>query len=278
MAITMRRQARASSIDPGEGVVRHGLRSSPMAWRTLVIVGAFVVWEVLAELGVINELFVSKPSAIVRAAVSLWASPEALTAIGETLASVAGAFALGTGFGVLVGVILGLQPLLRQAYFPVVMLLLGTPKSVFLPVFLLFFGVGAASAVAFGALLTFVHVTINVVAGVDLVEPRQREVARAFRASSWQRFVHVIVPGASPGLFTALWHGLRNGFVGVVIAELFVSTAGIGSLVRTYSNNFQTAKALALVLTISFAVIIIGTGWNRVEAYLTRWRGDEGTQ
>jgi ABC-type nitrate/sulfonate/bicarbonate transport system permease component len=78
-------------------------------------------------------------------------------------------------------------------------------------------------------------------------------------------------------LFTALWHGLRNGFVGVVVAQLFASTAGIGYLVRVYSNNFQTAEALALVLTISIVVILVGTGWNRLEARLTRWRGQEGS-
>jgi ABC-type nitrate/sulfonate/bicarbonate transport system permease component len=253
------------------------LRSSPTAWRLAVILAFLLAWEVLASVGLIDENFVSKPSAILQAAGTLVVSPKATTAIGETLLSVSAAFTLGTGLGIVAGVAMGLQPLLRAAYFPVVMLLLGTPKSVFLPVFVLFFGLGGTSAVAFGTLLASVHVIVNVVAGVDLIETKHREVARAFRASTWQRFVHVIIPGASPGIFTALWHGLRNSFVGVVVAELFASTSGIGSLVRIYSNNFQTAEALALVLTISLAIILVGTAWNRVEARLTRWRPREDT-
>ncbi len=251
------------------------VRTRATLWRTGAILAALAAWEFLAEVGVLNELFVSRPSAIIEASVELVQTPEAISAVSETLASVALAFLIGTAAGILTGVAFGLNSLLRAAYFPIVMMLMGIPKSVFLPVFILFFGLGAPSAVAFGTLLAFVHVTINAVAGVDLIEEKHRRVARAFRATWWARFVHVIIPGASPGLFTALWHGLRNAFVGVVIAELFIATIGIGAQVRIYSNNFQTAEALALVLTVSLGVIIIGTVWNRVESRLTRWRGKE---
>ena len=250
----------------------------PAVCRTIVLVGLLTLWEVLTDLGFVNELFVSKPSAIMRAAVSIFGSPTAVTAIGQTLVSVLLAFLIGTGLGMVVGIVLGLQKLLRQAYFPVIMLLMGIPKSVFLPVLVLFFGLGGTTAVVFGALLAFVHVTVNVVAGVDLIEARHLTVARAYRANTWQRFIHVVLPGASPGLFTAIWHGLRNGFVGVVVAELFASTAGIGSLVKMYSNNFQTAEALAIVSVISAAVILVGTGWNRIEKHLIRWKTEGQTR
>jgi ABC-type nitrate/sulfonate/bicarbonate transport system permease component len=191
-----------------------------------------------------------------------------------TLFAVGASFVIGTAAGMVVGITLGLQPLLREAYFPIIMMLLGTPKSLFLPVIMLFFGLGQESWIFFGSILTFVHVTVNVVAGVDLIEPKHLAVAKAYRAGRWGRFVHVILPGASPGLFTAIWHGLRNGFTGVVIAQLFTATAGIGYLVRVYSNNFQTDLALALVLLVSFVVILVGTAWNRVEKRLTRWRAE----
>jgi ABC-type nitrate/sulfonate/bicarbonate transport system permease component len=252
-------------------------RTNPVVVRAVFIVTVLSAWEVLADLGVINELFVSKPSAIAWAAVKLFGSSTALTAIGETLTSMVLAFVIGTGLGMLVGIVLGLQHLMRQAYLPIVMMLMGIPKSVFLPIFVLLFGLGGTSAVVFGSLLAFVHVTVNVIGGVDLIEPKHLTVARAFRGSAWKRFVHVILPGASPGLFTAIWHGLRNAFVGVVVAELFASTSGIGSLVKIYSNNFQTAEALALVSVISAAVILVGTGWNRLERRLTRWRSEART-
>jgi ABC-type nitrate/sulfonate/bicarbonate transport system permease component len=247
-------------------------RGNATIWRTAFLVAAVFLWEVLARTGMMDEGFTSKPSSIAQAVGPLLTDPQVGSALGVTLYAVGASFLIGTSAGMLVGVVLGLQPLLRTAYFPIVMMLLGTPKSLFLPVIMLFFGLGVESAIVFGSILTFVHVTVNVVAGVDLVEPRHLMVAKAYRASRWNRFVHVILPGASPGLFTAIWHGLRNGFTGVVIAQLFTATAGIGYLVRVYSNNFQTDRALTLVLIVSFVVILVGTGWNRVEKRLTGWR------
>jgi ABC-type nitrate/sulfonate/bicarbonate transport system permease component len=243
-------------------------------WRTAFLVTALLVWEVLARTGVINEDFSSKPSSVAQAVGPLLSDSQVAAALGVTLYAVAMSFVIGTAAGMVVGVVLGLQPLLRQAYFPIIMMLLGSPKSLFLPIIMLFFGLGAQAAIVFGSILTFVHVTVNVVAGVDLIEPKHLVVAKAFGASRWSRFVHVILPGASPGLFTAIWHGLRNGFTGVVITQLFTATAGIGYLVRVYSNNFQTDRALTLVLLVSVVLILVGTAWNRLEKHLTRWRAD----
>jgi ABC-type nitrate/sulfonate/bicarbonate transport system permease component len=264
--------AYAGRLGAGRKVRSGPLRASATAWRSAFLVAVVAVWEFLARVGAIDEGFTSKPSSIAQAAGPLLTDPQVLEALGTTLYAVGASFLIGTGTGMVVGVVLGLQPLLRTAYFPIVMMLLGTPKSLFLPVIMLFFGLGVESAIVFGSILTFVHVTVNVVAGVDLVEPKHLMVAKAYRASRWNQFVHVILPGASPGLFTAIWHGLRNGFTGVVIAQLFTATAGIGYLVRVYSNNFQTDRALTLVLIVSFVVILVGTGWNRIEKRFTRWR------
>jgi len=250
-------------------------RDAATLWRTAFIIVVLVLWELLARGGVLDEAFASKPSSLVQAAGHLLTDADVDGALGSTLLAVGASFVIGTALGVVVGVVLGLQNLLRQAYFPIVMLLLGTPKSVFLPVIVLFFGLDQTSAIVFGSILTFVHVTVNVVAGVDLVEQKHLTVARAFGASKWRRFVDVIIPGASPGLFTAMWHGLRNAFTGVVIAQLFTAAAGVGYLVRVYSNNFQTDRALSLVLMMSIVVILVGTGWSRLEKRLTRWREKE---
>jgi ABC-type nitrate/sulfonate/bicarbonate transport system permease component len=249
-----------------------GPQANATACRTAFLAAVVLGWELLARVGVIDESFASKPSSIARAVGPLLTDPQALSALGTTLYAVGASFVIGTGAGMIVGIVLGLQPLLRQAYFPVVMMLLGSPKSLFLPIILLFFGLGVESAIVFGSILTFVHVTVNVVAGVDLIEPKHLAVARAYGASGWSRFVHVILPAASPGLFTAIWHGLRNGFTGVVVAQLFTATGGIGYLVRLYSNNFRTDRALALVFIVSFVLILVGTAWNRLEKRLTRWR------
>jgi len=247
-------------------------RRHAIYWRVGVIVVVLVVWEVLARIGVVDPGFASQPSSILVSAGELIVDPRALVAIGETLAAFAAAFTIGTAIGIVLGMAFGLNRLLRDAYFPIIMLLMVVPKSVFLPLLVLFFGLGSAAGVAFGALLALVHVTVNVVAGLDMVEKKYYDVGRAYAAPSWRLFVDVIVPGAAPGIFAGLWHGIRNGFIGVVIAQLFVSTAGIGYLVRLYSNNFQIDDAMALTFIMAALVIVTGTVWARLEARLTRWR------
>lgn len=242
-------------------------------WLRIAFLGLSVLmWELLANVGVIDPRFASKPSAIAQALGGLMFDLQALKAIGETLVAFAIAFIIGTGSGLLLGIVFGLNRLLRDAYFPIIMLLMVVPKSVFLPLLVLFFGLGTAAGIAFGALLAFVHVTVNVVAGLDLVEQKYRDVARAYDAKPSRLFLDVILPGAAPGIFAGLWHGIRNGFIGVVIAQLFVSTAGIGYLVRVYSNNFQVDNAMALTLVMAALVIVTGAVWSRLERRLTRWR------
>jgi ABC-type nitrate/sulfonate/bicarbonate transport system permease component len=240
--------------------------------RIAFLVFVVVLWEVLANVGAVDARFASKPSAIVQALGGLAFDPEALTAVGETLLAFAIAFIIGTSAGLLLGIAFGLNRLLRDAYYPIIMLLMVVPKSVFLPLLVLFFGLGTAAGIAFGALLAFVHVTVNVVAGLDLVDQKYRDVGRAYDAKPGRLFLDVILPGAAPGIFAGLWHGIRNGFIGVVIAQLFVSTAGIGYLVRIYSNNFQIDNAMALTLVMAALVIVTGAVWSRLERRLTRWR------
>lgn len=242
-------------------------------WARVGFVVAFLVlWEVLAALSVVDPKFVSRPTAVLQSIGTLAVDPRAIAAVGETLAAFALAFAIGTVAGIFVGVVFGLNRLLRDAYFPMIMLLMVVPKSVFLPLLVLFFGLGTSAGVAFGVLLAFVHVTVNVVAGLDLVEQKYRDVARVYDARPGRLFLDVILPGAAPGIFTGLWHGIRNGFIGVVIAQLFVSQAGIGYLVRIYSNNFQVDHAMALTLIMAVLVIMAGSLWSRLESRLTHWR------
>ncbi|TDE14365.1 ABC transporter permease [Jiangella asiatica] len=240
--------------------------------RAAFVLAVLVLWEVLAEVGVVDEEFASRPSAVFQALGHLAVDSQALGAAGETMAAFLTAFAIGTGAGIVTGVVFGLNRLLRDAYFPIVMVLMVVPKSVFLPLLVLFFGLGATAGIAFGVLLAFVHVTVNVVAGLDLVEQKFYDVGRAYGARPTRLFLDVILPGAAPGIFAGIWHGIRNGFVGVVIAQLFVSTNGIGYLVRLYSNNFQIDNAMALTLAMAALVILTGSLWSRLESHLTRWR------
>ena len=249
-------------------------RRAAALWRTAIVILFLLAWEVAARTGLLDARSVSRPSDIGRA-LGTMATPDAAEvhqALLDTLYALAVSFALSVLIGGLIGLLLALTPLLREAFLPILLFFLGMPKTVFLPLFLLFFGLGTGPAIAFGAVLGLLQVAVNVIAGVDSVEPRFLRAARAFGAGRLAQFVHVILPGAAPGLFAGLWHGIRNAFVGVLIAQMFVSNIGIGYLVKTYTNTFRVDQAMALVLLSAVSIIAIGSLWELAEARLTRWR------
>jgi ABC-type nitrate/sulfonate/bicarbonate transport system permease component len=244
--------------------------------RTLIIVGIVVIWDLVVRVGLVDRLFLTGPLDVVKAVGALAADPAARAAFGSTGVSIVVAFIVGTTAGMVAGALLGASKLLRAAYLSPLLFVLSTPKSIFMPIFVLIFGISGTSAAAFGAFEAFFYVIVNVLGGIELVEDRHLRVARAFRAGRFHKYVDVIGPAALPGLFAALWYGVKHAFLGVLIAQLWASRGGIGDLIRTYSATLRTDYVLAVVLVITLASIFAGAMWTRVEERLNKWRGSRG--
>lgn len=237
-----------------------------------ILVMLAVLWEIVASIGIVDVNFISKPSRIASALVRLGQDEAVRRAMWETLYAISISFLLAAAAGVLIGMILGLNALLRDAYLPFVVALLGIPKSVFLPLFTLFFGLGLLPGIAFGFVLASIQVVINVVGGIDSIDRTHYQMAKAYGANPFTLFRHIVLPGAAPGIFAGLWHGIRNAFLGVVIAQLFVSNVGVGYLVRLYSSDFRIDDALALVFFIALLVILAGIAWETLQRRISAWR------
>ena len=233
-------------------------------------------WEIVTQLDWVDPVIVSTPHDVARAIPDILSSDEGQSALKITGREILLAFGMGVGAGLVAGILLGLSEQLRKAYLPFVTFLLSTPKVVFLPLFLLTLGITEIYAAAFGAFEAFFYVTVNVVGGVELVDPRHLRVAHAFRAGRLRTVVDVVFPTALPGIFTALWYGIKHAFLGVLIAELWASQGGVGTLIKIYADRLDTAHVLGMILIISFVAIVAGTLWSRAETRLSRWRGTQG--
>ena len=240
--------------------------------RTALIIAMIAVWDVATRLELLDRDFVSTPGDVVKALGDSFGDPVVSTALITTGSSILFAFLIGTTIGIVAGTALGLSKLLQDAFVSPLMFLLSTPKSIFLPIFILLYGIGPTSAIVFGAFEASVFVAINVAAGMALVEERHLTVARAFKASRWQTLQAVVFPSALPGIFTALWYGIKHAFTGVLIAELWASSDGVGALIRVYAEQLKTDKTLALMLTVTVLAIAAGAIWDQIEKRLTRWR------
>jgi ABC-type nitrate/sulfonate/bicarbonate transport system permease component len=252
--------------------IRRLLLPQAVVDRALVIALLAIAWEVFARLNVVNTAFLPAPSSVLAALPALARDEQVRTALLISVGEIALAFVIGGVIGVFLGVVLGVSAWAYRALMPVVGLLMSTPKSLFLPLLIVLIGTGQSSKVVYGVVSAVLYVAANAAGGVLDLDKRYISTARAFGASRRQLMFHVILPGALPGISTGLWLGLTHAFTGVLIAELFVSQGGIGSLIARYSALLQTERVLALTLVLAVVAIFMGTVWEHLKRRMDRWR------
>jgi ABC-type nitrate/sulfonate/bicarbonate transport system permease component len=249
------------------------LADKALVTRVLVLAVCVAIWDLVVRVGLVDPLFLAPPGKVVLAVGDLFSQSSVITAFAQTGQSILIAFVIGAGAGMVIACLMGASETVRTAYLTPMTFILSTPKSIFLPVCTLIFGISGTSAAAFGAFEAFFYVVVNVLGGLELVDDRHVRVARAFRASRRHLYADVIVPSALPGIFAALWYGIKHAFLGVMIAQLWASQGGIGSLIRNYSAQLKTQYVLAIVLVITVVAVFAGAMWTLVETRMNRWRG-----
>jgi NitT/TauT family transport system permease protein len=221
----------------------------------LVMLGS---WEVFARSA--NPLLYVPPSAAVPALgrlLTLQSYPDLPANLLLTVREIVTAYLLAIGAGLGCGFALGFNRLVGRAYGPLLAALYAVPAVVWYPSLMLFFGLDAASKIAFGFLLGFFPITLAVLAGIRQVNPQLVTVARSFGASSLTVFRKVMVPAMLFTLVGGLRTGLALTVIGVIVGEILGAKAGMGSLINHAYGLFRTADYVALVLLT--LVLIVGS-------------------
>jgi NitT/TauT family transport system permease protein len=181
------------------------------------------------------------------------------------------AYGLAIVAGVGGGAALGLNRLVGRAYGPILAALYAVPAVVWYPSLMLFFGLGAASKIAFGFLLGFFPITLAVLAGIRQVNPQLITVARAFGASRLTVFRKVMLPAMLFTLVGGLRTGLALAVIGVIVGEVLGSKAGLGSLINHAYGLFRTADYVALVLVTLALIVACDALASALERRAQRW-------
>jgi NitT/TauT family transport system permease protein len=203
---------------------------------------------------------------------ALFDTPGIPAALALTLFELGTAFILAVAIGLVLGFAIGLAPLARKSFFPIVLLLYGMPQITILPLFILLFGIGAASKVAFGVTHGVFPVIVTVVAGVQNLKPILLVSARSMGASRWQIFRHVIFPHMVPSFFAGMRLGMSGVLLGVLLAELYVSIAGIGYFTTLFTQNRDPTKLFGLVGVLAAMAIALNAVVRRAEIHFAKWR------
>jgi ABC-type nitrate/sulfonate/bicarbonate transport system permease component len=252
------------------GLVRYLARRPGLA-RLLVIAALVAVWEIAGR-WFVDPLFLSPPSKVITSLGAVFATRGVPAALQITLFELAVAFVIAVAVGLVLGLAIGLQPFVRLSVFPIVLLLYGMPQITILPLFILYFGIGAASKIAFGVTHGVFPVVVTVVAGVQNLKPILMTSARSMGASRWQMFRHVIFPHMVPSFFAGMRLGMSGVLLGVLLAELYVSIAGIGYFTTLFTQNFEPAKLFGLVGMLAAMAIFLNALVRRAETHFGKWR------
>jgi ABC-type nitrate/sulfonate/bicarbonate transport system permease component len=246
---------------------------APLHARMLVIFGSLVLWEILGRLG--SDLFVSPFSQVVLSGSKILGDPNVLSALGLTAWEVCVAFAVSVVIGLPLGLIVASSAFTYQTFYPLVLLIYAIPQITVLPLFVLYFGSGPASKIAFGISHGLFPVAIAVVSGVQGVRPVLLQSARSMGANRWLTFRRVILPWLAPSLFSGMRLSVTACLLGVLLGELYVSAGGIGHFTRQYTDTFQPQKLFALISALALIAIAINESMRRVERHMSRWRNGE---
>jgi NitT/TauT family transport system permease protein len=237
----------------------------------LSVVGGLALWELLSRFVVDNALFLAAPSEIAAAIYHLAATGE----LGHHIAVSSVEFVLGYVIGSVLGIGLGLamaaSATVKQALQPWVSGLYATPTVALAPLFILWFGIGIWSKVIVVVTLVLFPAAINTESGLLTTSERLIEMLRSFGATPRQIFFKVSLPSAVPFILAGLKLGIGRGLIGIFVAELSGSRAGLGRLISQSSDAFNMPELFAGVIVLAVAGIVMTSGFNRLEARLVPW-------
>lgn len=251
---------------------RSPVRRQSMIRGAISIVVVLAAWEAAVRIFNPSTVIIVPPSAIPGAFWSLAETGELWRHFSVSMRQFLLGYLLAAALAIPLGLWMGASRRAHDYGDPWLTALYATPSVALAPLFVIWLGFGDRAHVAIIALVAFFPVIINTVDGVHAVERDLREVGIAFRANKREVFMRIDLPGAMPYIFTGLRLAMARALVGIVVADLFGAQAGLGYLILTSSQLFQTANVFVGVLIL--AALGVGLTWalRYLQKRLTPWQ------
>ncbi len=237
-------------------------------------IALLIVWEVAARLHIIDTRFFPAPSSVIAVLIEMLRSGEL---VDNTLVSLR-RLALGTVIGgvpaLILGITMGLNRWVRAVVDPLVAATYPIPKSAIMPLALLIFGLGEGSKIFMVAIGVFFPVVINATTGVLDINRIYLDVGRNYKASRWNTFWTIALPGALPVIMTGFKLGVGIGLVLIAIAEMIGAKSGLGYMIWSAWETFSVEQmyvGLFMIAIIGFALTLI---LNELERVIIPWKRD----
>jgi ABC-type nitrate/sulfonate/bicarbonate transport system permease component len=218
--------------------------------RIAIILGVLAVWEFLSHSGWLYRDVVPSLLAIGRALIDLLTGGEYYFNLGVTAGEIGIALSIGGLSGLAVGILLGANRFLSRAFESYLYYLGPTPKIIFFPIMIMYFGVGPESKIALGTLSCFFPVALSVAAGMRQIDRVLIRVGKSFRASTWQMVVKIYLPAMRHPIINGVRLGLGVALIGTLLAETKLSNKGVGFLIINAYGTFDMPRMYAMLIVL----------------------------
>jgi ABC-type nitrate/sulfonate/bicarbonate transport system permease component len=221
-----------------------------------------------------NPILLPPPDDVLKAGIAMAKSGELARHILASLSRVVQGFLVAALSGVLIGTLVGRSRVLEDLVEPTVELLRPIPPLAFLPMMVLWFGIGEASKVGFIAYAAFFPIFTTTLEGIKYVDPILIRAAASLGASERDIFRYVVLPAALPNIITGLRIGFGLSFFVIVAAEFIAADSGLGFLINDARTFFLVSNMLLGAAVIGAIGFVFNIVLRRLEARLLRWRKD----
>lgn len=239
-----------------------------------------LIWWSVTALELISPLFLPAPQQVL-SKLLLIASPQGFMDatlwqhLAASLTRMLVALFAAAVIGIPVGIAMGLSPAVRGLLDPLIELYRPVPPLAYLPLMVIWFGIGETSKILLIYLAIFAPVTLSTLAGVRNTQQVRIRAAQSLGANRWQLLRWVILPGALPEILTGLRIGLGVGWSTLVAAELIAATRGLGFMVQSAGEFLATDVVLAGIAVIALIAFTLELGLRALQRRLTPWNGEQ---
>jgi NitT/TauT family transport system permease protein/taurine transport system permease protein len=244
--------------------------SKPAVVRLAIVAVLLVVWEAVRRLDLVPPVLLASPSEIVIAGVT--SSAKFATAFEFTLSEIVAAIVISSILGIAFGAIAGTRPFLGRVTGPVLASLFAVPLITWYPLFMVWFGLGPSSKVAYGVVSAFFPIAINTMNGLRGADRNFLLYGRAIGCSRTETVFKILIPLALPSIIAGLRIGASLAVIGVVVAEMLASVNGIGFIITSSRNEYATGNVYFGILLALCCALLANVILSAVERRFTRWR------
>jgi ABC-type nitrate/sulfonate/bicarbonate transport system permease component len=230
---------------------------------------ACAAWYWSTATGSVSRLFLPEPAAVWSAFSRLVATDQFWSAVQVTLTTIAQAYAIALIAGMAAGYAVSRSRFLNDVLEPVIAGLFTIPITLFFPMFILFFGIGTGSKIAYGATYAFFPIALSTIAAFANVEPHFLRAARSMGATRWDTFRHVLMPAAFPVVLNGMRIAFFICFASVLGGETLSSVAGVGRNIAMAAELMEPARMyawIAFVVLTAVTLNLLVSGFERRSA------------